>query len=215
MMNKIILALTIILIVAGADCSFAGFRYLMDDSRLAVEDSLKQPAAAGDSACCDDTLRITEGEILVPRQIIDSETMARTYRFKKRWPTGALFRSLIVPGWGQVYNHQYLKAIFYGGTEIYLIHYVRWRWDQMDQHQWNFQHTDDLAYKAEQFSLYEKRRDSRNLHMWLTGLVVLLSMFDAYVDAHLADFDQTDKSFEVYLAPDDDKIRLTLAFNFK
>jgi hypothetical protein len=212
MMNRFAVVITILLIILAADRSVAGFRYLTDDAGFFADDSLKQPP---DTSCCDDTIRITQGEILIPRLENDSLSMMHTYSFKHRWPTGALFRSLIIPGWGQVYNHHYFKALFYGGTELYLIHYVRWRWRQMDKAQWNFQHTDDNTYKAEQFRIYEKRRDSRNLHMWLTGLVTLLSMFDAYVDAHFADFDQTDKSFQVYLAPEDDKIRLTLAFNFK
>jgi TM2 domain-containing membrane protein YozV len=129
-------------------------------------------------------------------------------------PTGALFLSLAVPGGGQVYNGQYIKAILYGGTEVYLIKYVAWRWKWMNRYQTDFQNSDDEEYKARQFALYEKMRDSRNLHLWLTGLVVFLSIFDAYVDAHLRDFEQTDKAFDVYLAPEDDRVQLNLVYNF-
>jgi hypothetical protein len=39
-------------------------------------------------------------------------------------------------------------------------------------------------------------------------------MFDAYVDAHLSDFDQKDKAFEVYIGPGhDDDIIAVLSFD--
>lgn len=135
-------------------------------------------------------------------------------KIKKPWPTGALLRSAILPGWGQLYNKKYIKAIVYGGTEIYLLYKVRQLWLKMDKHQKNFQNSDDPVYKAKEFSLYEKSRDNRNIHLWLTGLTIFISMFDAYVDAHLADFGQTDKSFEVYITPEADLIEACLVYNF-
>ncbi len=135
-------------------------------------------------------------------------------KIKKPWPTGALLRSAIIPGWGQFYNKKYIKTVIYGGTEIYLIYNVQKYWRKMDKHQKNFQNSDDPVYKSQEFSLYEKNRDSRNLHLWLTGLTIFISMFDAYVDAHLADFNQTDKAFEVYVKPDAGHIRACLVYNF-
>jgi len=130
------------------------------------------------------------------------------------WPTGALLLSVAIPGGGQFYNRKYIKSFLYGGTEIYLIKYVYWRWQQMDEHWRNFKNTDDDLIKAQQFALYEKKRDSRNTHIWLTALVVFVSMFDAYVDAHLADFNQRDKAFDAYIIPENDKIQLSLVYNF-
>ena len=37
--------------------------------------------------------------------------------------------------------------------------------------------------------------------MWFLAATIFYSMFDAYVDAQLSDFEQTDKAFEVYLGP--------------
>jgi len=39
-------------------------------------------------------------------------------------------------------------------------------------------------------------------------------MFDAYVDAHLADSTQTDKAFDAYIIPENDIIQLNLVYNF-
>ena len=63
------------------------------------------------------------------------------------------------------------------------------------------QATDDPEYQAEEFEKYESARDSRNLKMWFLAAAIFYSMFDAYVDAQLSDFEQTDKAFEVYLGP--------------
>ncbi|MCP4580288.1 MAG: hypothetical protein GY839_01625 [candidate division Zixibacteria bacterium] len=139
----------------------------------------------------------------------------REKKIRKPWPTGALMLSAAIPGGGQFYNRKYIKTILYGGTEAYLLWYVRWRWKQMDEHWRNVVNAENDTIKTRQFSLYEQRRDSRNVHLWLTALVVFVSMFDAYVDAHLADFDQTDKAFEVYVAPEADRIQLGLVYNFR
>jgi hypothetical protein len=208
------LLFTMVLMLLAAGQSVAGDVHVFQNSfSIEPADSADKPSEQPqDSACCDEP--VIEGKVIVPGEVVDSIAAIKTRKEKKPWPTGALLRSLVIPGWGQVYNKKYIKAVLYGATEIYLIHYVRWRWNQMDEHQWNFQNTDDPEYKAEQFSLYEKSRDSRNLHLWLTGLVVLTSMFDAYVDAHLANFDEQDKAFEVYLAPERDRVQLSLVYNF-
>lgn len=135
-------------------------------------------------------------------------------KIKKPWPTGALLRSAIIPGWGQFYNKKYIKTVIYGGVEIYLIYNTQKFWRKMDKHQKNFQNSDDPVYKSQEFSLYENNRDKRNLHIWLTSLTIFISMFDAYVDAHLADFDQKDKAFEVYITPEPGLIGACLVYNF-
>jgi len=125
----------------------------------------------------------------------------------KPWPTGALIRSAIIPGWGQLYNRKYIKYVIYSGLELFFVNEARKYWIKMDNNQRNFQNpagmtsliggfrdcspTDyqfyqaDPDYQAKEFYLYEKNRDIRNLNLWLTGLTLFISMFDAYVDAHL------------------------------
>jgi hypothetical protein len=136
-------------------------------------------------------------------------------KIKKPWPTGALFRSAIVPGWGQVYNKQYIKAVLYGGTEIALAAATAHYWKQMDSHQSHFMNSTDPTYQAWEYYYYQNSRDNRNLFLWLTGLTFFISIFDAYVDAHFADFDQQDKAFEAYLAPKKNGLYLSLSINLK
>ncbi|GEM_PF-3469303 len=151
------------------------------------------------------------GQVLSNNNSLHTDSIAEG---RKPWPTGALFRSALVPGWGQFYNKKYIKSIIYGGMEVYFVYKARKYWKQMDNHQANFLNSDDPIYKAEEFELYKDRRDSRNLFLWLTGLTVFISMFDAYVDAHMADFGQTDKVFEVHVAPKTDRVELFFTYNF-
>lgn len=101
-------------------------------------------------------------------------------------PTLALFKSMFVPGLGQLGNRRYVKAIVIAGLETWLIgsavHYGRQASDFRDQ--WN--EADDVASRNILYGLYEDRRDERNKFTWFAGITIFLSMFDAYVDAHLS-----------------------------
>ncbi len=130
-------------------------------------------------------------------------------------PSGALYRSLIIPGWGQFHNKRYIKAAVFAGLEGYLANGIYTFWRDSDRHKKNFQSAwENPEYQAAEFSKFQKSRDRRNLRLWLITATILYSMFDAYVDAQLADFDQPDKAFEVYIGPGrDDRFEISLAFN--
>jgi hypothetical protein len=128
-------------------------------------------------------------------------------------PTGALLRSAFVPGLGQLYNRKYIKAFIFAAGESWLAYGIYNDWREADRHEKNFRSaTDDQIYQAREFSEFEDARDRRNLKMWILAVTIFYSMFDAYVDAQLSDFDQPDKAFEVYLGPgENDDIKLSLA----
>ena len=41
--------------------------------------------------------------------------------YSKRSPKGAMIRSLILPGWGQIYNRKFIKALVFLGGETYFM----------------------------------------------------------------------------------------------
>ncbi len=86
-------------------------------------------------------------------------------------------RSLLVPGWGQWYNGKKWKAALAFGTEC------AFAGQAIVQNQ-RLQRASDPAAREYYLS-------SRNAANWLLALVVLLSMLDAYVDAHFSDFDES------------------------
>jgi hypothetical protein len=133
-------------------------------------------------------------------------------------PRGALWRSFAVPGWGQLYNRQYLKLPFvYAGfaalgARAYQSHreYLFYRRahlfgrgqelvDQGEEPSNPFQQyevqfneaTDRLG--GERLGAMRDQRDQyrrqRDLSILGTGLFYVLTVMDAYVSAHLLTFD--------------------------
>ncbi|MFQ5606656.1 MAG: DUF5683 domain-containing protein [Candidatus Zixiibacteriota bacterium] len=122
----------------------------------------------------------------------ESWTTDTTARRKHQSPTAALFKSLLVPGLGQFGNRQYVKAGIVIGVEGIL--FSRW----LD---FRSQTADARAafsaipvgdpQRGVLFARFDSVRNDRNLYAWLTGTAIFLSMFDAFVDAHLRGFPAT------------------------
>lgn len=112
-------------------------------------------------------------------------------------PKGAMIRSVIFPGWGQWYNGKKFKSVLVFLTEVGIVGASVY---------WN-----DRANNAD----YELDRsiylDNRNLAYWYLGGAILLSMADAYVDAHLAGFDV---SPELGVTNESYKFAINLKYNF-
>ncbi|NLP12480.1 hypothetical protein GX408_18930 [bacterium] len=99
-------------------------------------------------------------------------------------PTGAMLRSLAVPGWGQWYNGKKFKAVLLAGGEIGLAADAV----ILNQLAARSDHQQDRAFY----------RDNRSLAIWWLAAVILYAMADAYVDAHLHGFDE---SLELSIGP--------------
>jgi hypothetical protein len=106
----------------------------------------------------------------------DSSAM-RPATKKRSSPRSVMLRSLAVPGWGQYYNRQYIKAALVCGAEVGLVTTAIY-WNQRAKR------TNDREDKL----FYQ---DYRNTANWFLLGTVLLSMLDAYVDASLSDFDES------------------------
>ena len=83
-----------------------------------------------------------------------------------------MFRSLVIPGWGQWYNGALWKAGLTEGTEVTLLTMA-----VVEQHRFN--ETDIPIHQ-----------DRANGYQWFLGLALLLAVTDAYVDAYLDRFDE-------------------------
>lgn len=117
--------------------------------------------------------------VLVALLLMATEARAEETAPKPRKSsTGAVFRSLVVPGWGQFYNESYVKAVAFAGIEGSLIFSASHQHDQMKRFE-----------KAGDFSRERFYRSSRNRLLWWLAGTALLSMGDAYVDAQLYGLD--------------------------
>jgi Family of unknown function (DUF5683) len=99
-------------------------------------------------------------------------------------PWGAVLRSAIIPGWGQIYNQSYIKApIIWGGIFALVL---GWRFYNS-----RYKSYKDL-YNQTSYTPYLNVRDfyhnQRDLFSIYIGIVYVLNLVDAYVDAELFDF---------------------------
>ncbi len=134
-------------------------------------------------------------------------------------PSWVLLRSFLIPAWGQVHNRSWVKALVVAGIEGAMIE--RLLYERRRLH-----HYRDLAQaRPEEAEFYRGRERRHRLHrrdfIWWTSLIVFMSMWDAYVDAHLKHLDvdlQTDPGIfqdgEIEDSSPELSVRLSLGFNF-
>jgi len=119
---------------------------------------------------------------------------------KTQNPTVALFKSMFVPGLGQIGNRNYIKAGVIIALETTLIgtyiHYYNKTRDREDAFL-----AAEGSTQARLFEEYQDARDQRNRFGWYTGVLIFLSMFDAYVDAHLAQFPRQQENVTINVTP--------------
>ncbi len=116
----------------------------------------------------------------------------------KKSPAGAVIRSALLPGLGQFYNESYWKIPIIWGA----LGYLGYNWINQNKEFKNYRDlysqsisqsnpSGNLRFR----SLREYYRDQRDLTAVFIGLAYLLNIIDAYVDAHLFDFDITPSTF--------------------
>jgi hypothetical protein len=130
-------------------------------------------------------------------------------------PRSAVIRSAIFPGWGQWYNAKKFKAVLVFGVEVGFVSAAIWH----NQRVVYWMDTSLTSYTAEYRNLNKNFHiDMRNQFVWYLAGALLVSMADAYVDAHLAGFDEsTDLSFVPFIVPNGTSergflVRLTQSF---
>lgn len=104
-------------------------------------------------------------------------------------PAGALWRTFVLPGWGQVYNKDYRKAPIFTGSAVvlgYLIYDNHVKYMDIKKQTDAMLKTDPLyANKKAEREYYHNNRDLFGL-----GLLAVygVAAVDAYTGAHLFDF---------------------------
>ncbi|MBE0644003.1 MAG: hypothetical protein IH600_07975 [Bacteroidetes bacterium] len=154
---------------------------------LGAKDSLsimirRQPASA------DDSMRITLKDGMGAPVVEEPET---------RSGLGAVLRSAVIPGWGQLYNRSYLKVPVVMGLTGFLVWGIVTEHNTFKKYEGWYAETitdekpnGDLLYKRYR----EFYRDRRDTYGWWLLVTYLLQLADAYVDAALFNFDVSDES---------------------
>lgn len=158
----------------------------------------------------DTTLIITSGlpddVVTVPTDSAD--TSKKRFRLhlspKKDFydPKVAVRRSLVLPGWGQVYNNRIWKVpIIYAGFATFTVFIIGNHQGYLEYDRAlkctdsiNFCYPNPYATLQDQigtqgiYNIREQYRRSRDFNIILCGLWYVLNLVDAYVDAHLRGF---------------------------
>jgi hypothetical protein len=182
-MNKTLLVLGALLL-AGPARSESTF---VDTSGLVADTSFSVDTVSIDTLPVD-TVLYRPGQLLTPyRTVTDPENLEK--RLSQN-PTAALIKSVFIPGLGQLGNRRYIKAAIFMGLDAWFvgsaIHYGRQASDFYNQ----YESSTDIYTRNEYYDLYSDRKDERNKFTWFAVIVTFISMFDAYVDAHLSGFPQ-------------------------
>lgn len=115
--------------------------------------------------------------------VADTTTEVQVFQMQKS-PWGAVARSAILPGWGQIYNESYWKApVVWGIMGWFVYNWVDNNNKYVDYKNLYLQTNDGLAGDYRDF--YRDQRDEFAIYIVLT---YFLNLVDAYVDAHLFDF---------------------------
>ncbi|MCX7737703.1 MAG: DUF5683 domain-containing protein [Candidatus Kapabacteria bacterium] len=114
----------------------------------------------------------------------------------KKSPLGAILRSLVFPGWGQIYVENYWKAPLFAAGCGLLVYFVI---DNNNKFQTFQKQFDELKTtnpnSSELFILRSKKefyRDNRDQSAFFLVAVYILAAIDSYVGAHLYDFNVDD-----------------------
>lgn len=105
-------------------------------------------------------------------------------------PYRIVLRSLVYPGWGQLYNRKYMKALAVLASEATLLGMIYTESREASRAYNDHLVTPDLATSERLYAEYEKHFERRDSLIWWTAGLVLFSLADAYVDAHLFTFDE-------------------------
>jgi|GEM_PF-1497627 len=104
-------------------------------------------------------------------------------------PYRVMLRSMVLPGWGQMYNGKPLKAAVVVAGEGILVYKA------LDELSKENDAVDRLSGLSPSDPAYAQAQDDKETHynlkinyIWWAVAVHLLQMADAYVDAHLRDF---------------------------
>jgi hypothetical protein len=182
----------------------AGSSAQMIKSDTVLTDSLHAPAKT-------DTVIVKGTDTLPPALVAD--TLVSDKKSNLRSPTGALLRSLAIPGWGQAYNKKYFKAIIVAGGQGVLLGSAIAEWKRASDAK-----NDTSLSSFQRLEDYRLHTNNRNMLLWLYAAATVVSILDAYVDAHLSQDtgEGVPQIGHIFLEPDAEKqaLLLKLKVNF-
>lgn len=122
--------------------------------------------------------------VISAQDVSNQDTPEDTIFVMEKSPWGAVGRSAILPGWGQFYNESYYKIPIIWGLGAWFVYGWIQNNDEYVTNKNLFIETEQETYKSKR-DFYRDQRDNFTIYF---VLLYLLNLVDAYVDAHLFDF---------------------------
>lgn len=162
-----------------------------------------------------DTLLFQQTDILKGTVPVTDSANLEKHLYQR--PMVAMAKSIVLPGWGQYGNKRYVKAAVFLGLDVWLVsNALSYGADAADyRDQW--ESATDTTVRNELYYLYKDKKESRNKYTWFAVIVTFISMFDAYVDAHLSGYPRVedDSAVRFDLEPrGGDGFAATVSFSF-
>jgi hypothetical protein len=131
--------------------------------------------------------------------------------FLKRSPSKAALLSAFIPGGGQIYNEKYIKASGIIFIELSLFSTAMYYNKKMIDYKNKMKKSviDSPDYSNNKF-YYHDSWENRQSYIYWTGACIFLSTIEAFVDAHLENFNL--KKNEIHLNFDEDKLVISFTF---
>jgi hypothetical protein len=197
----------LLLIWLLAGCSFAGMAQKPDTSRTAVKGKT-------------DSLNSKKNDTVVHKAVIPKVKKEKVYHpDSTHSPHTAIMRSLIIPGWGQLYNHRWWKVpVIYGGIGLLGVAIV------FNNTNYNlflalskYREFGTMPVKGDkyynQYQLYSQQPDQalydatdayrRNRDLCILGVVGAwgINVVDAYIDAKFINSYTVDNNLSMKITP--------------
>lgn len=166
-----LLAIGLLLLISAAGVNAA------DSTRVAPELDSVPPVKVDTSLFVPPPDPSAAGEVTNPADF--EKTLSQN-------PTAALFKSLVIPGWGQWGNKRRFKALVFAGLETWFIASAIHYGGQVGDAEDRFNNATEISVRNLWHDFLDNKRKNRNKFLWYAGITAFVSMFDAYVDAHLS-----------------------------
>jgi hypothetical protein len=175
-------------------------------------------AAAVDINVAEDEAKKAEALILTPAEgegYYDSAALAElALERARRSPTGALWRSFAVPGWGQFYNGKPWKAGVLIAAEAGTLAAAVGNYVTSRRYLREAREAQEKEIKEEKYARYNDYVVETEFWGWLFVGILTYSMMDAYVDAHLADWDVSDLPADKDAPPPSSRVEVQFGGNY-
>lgn len=170
---------------------------------------------ADDSTVVIDTLLFQTAELFSDVAPVDDSVNFENRMYQK--PMVALVKSMVIPGLGQFGNHKPIKAVLFAGFDAWFIaSAIKYKKDANDYREL-WENETDIDLRRSYYNAWEDKKGQRNKYTWFAVITAFISMFDAYVDAHLSGFPSIDKAddLSIELQPNREGDMLaTISFSF-